>query len=160
MAANLGGDDTSTAEMVVLRTEDGAWYELPIADLEWTRITDPAQLEELRNQLAAEGGAAPAADAIDALPVALLSPEALATYRVDAERAAALEQHAAAVAGKDDAVGFTHGGVHDIGAGFFIIGDREWHVYKNTISGWGATQTLVLAPPPSVRFPGSFPGVA
>lgn len=151
MTANLERDETGMGEMIVLRAEDGAWYELPIAALEWTRVTDPAQLEDLRNQIAAGGGAAPAGDA---MPVALLSPETLATYRVDPERAAALERDAVAVAGKDDVAGY---GLTDIGGGYFIQSHlNEWRVVNTTDKTIG----VGLSPSPSSRFPGGFPGVA
>jgi hypothetical protein len=148
MTANFE-HDAGDARMVALRGEDGAWYELPIAALDLARVSDPGRLVDLRNQLAAAG-----ASLADDTPVALLSPETLATYRMDAERAAALE---AAV----DVVGFSH----FTWAGYVHGGDhREWKVFKVQPNpggnGIGRTETLALAPPPSVRFPGGFPGVA
>jgi hypothetical protein len=80
-------------------------------------------------------------------------------HRVDADRAAALEQ-AAAAAATDDVAGFSHGRIHFSGEMWGIGGHREWNVVKFTAGPDGAlngTHTLSLAPPPSVRFPGGLP---
>jgi hypothetical protein len=148
MAGNAERDNASEVSTVMVRTEDGAWYELPAVALERARVTDPARLAELRAQIAAAGGAPDDADA----PIALLSPETLAPHRVHAERAAALE--AAAVAGTDDVAGFdltfTGGEIWSIG------GRQEWRVLKwtpNVTGGLDITPTVAMAPPPSTRFP-------
>lgn len=126
MTSNLESNETGTAETVVLRAPDGVWYKVPIADLEWTRISDPAQLEDLHSQVAARGSA---------------------------ERAA-LERDAAAVADKDDVVGFTNFGDGD----FQIFGThRQWEVWKTSTDPSGnntSIKTTLLLAPPKYSFPG------
>ncbi len=79
-------DETHTEDLTVLRTEDGAWYALPAAMLERARITDQARLDEVRGYLIAAGISVSADDA----PVAIVSVESLAAYRLDDATAAEL----------------------------------------------------------------------
>lgn len=95
--------ETSTGEMFAVRTRDGAWYELPASLVEQERIRDAETLTEVRHVIEAGGGNAPDFSADDSPPVVQVSPEVLAPYRVDDERAAAL---AAALTADTDTSGF------------------------------------------------------
>lgn len=80
-------DEMSSAEPIILRTGDGAWYALPADELERVRITDPDQLAEVRGHLAADRADTPAT---------FLSGEVLAAHRLSDEQTAALEAAVAA----------------------------------------------------------------
>jgi hypothetical protein len=156
MAPEIERKDPDAQGMLVLRTEDGAWYQLPVAALERVRVTDPAQFDEVRGQLAAEGFDADSTSAGEVVPIVLLTEETLAPYRASEDRAAALE-----AAG--EVAGFSY---HE--GQFTILGNNErikvvkWEGFPTESGGKALSPVLmfVLATSPSVRFGSSRPYLA
>jgi hypothetical protein len=74
-------DQTDTNQMVALRTDDGAWYEVSSVVLERSLVRDAAEVAALKQP----GDAIPEDDAE---PLFVRLPVALEHYRVDERRAA------------------------------------------------------------------------
>jgi hypothetical protein len=119
-------ETTSTAESVVLRTEDGASYVLPTSEFERAHLTDLKQIAEVRGQLATTE---------DQASASLLSGEVLAAHRLPDEQVAELEAAVAA-----DTAGFTYK-VCDI----YWWGDHNYAYGAVITSVEGGTATLRAA---------------
>jgi hypothetical protein len=156
MASRMERDETGATELIALRTDGGAWYELPAAALEQVRVTDPDQLAAVRGRLAADT----AGD--DASP-AVLAAERLAPHRVDDERASVLEA-AGEVAGFEwDRRGYFVYTLTliDIAPGINgpYDGQSNGGQRGGTVSSWQITTGYLFESTPSSRFGGGTPYV-
>jgi hypothetical protein len=141
VTSEIDRSDTDAQQMLGLRTADGAWYELPMAELERARVTDAATLAEIGRRLAADADPARPAPAAGERSVVVLSEELLAPHRADDERAVELEA-AGEVAGFDGTQRYHIGGNH-----------RQLVVWTWDPSGFPRPEkVLVLEAAPGDRF--------